>query len=89
MPFDVKTISANIFHKLYCKIGNRNTIWALGWHQKYQPSALGLWDGIFDATLGPIWYLYSTFPHHGLLKHFWQKFRESNVFTKEITKEVI
>ena len=24
------------------------------------PSALGLRDGIFDATLGPIWYYYST-----------------------------
>ena len=23
------------------------------------------------------------------LTHFWQKFRESNVFTKEITKELI
>ena len=35
-----------------------NTIWARGWHQKYHPAALGLRDGIFDATQGPIWYCY-------------------------------
>ena len=24
------------------------------------PSALGLWDGSFDATLGPIWYYHNA-----------------------------
>ena len=39
---------------------------------------------VVDFTKKLVWKLREFSP-----THFWQKFRESNVFTKEITKELI
>ena len=60
------------------------------------------YDVLEDTTLlelisQKIFAIYSTLPHHSVeitgilshLIHFWQKFRESNGFTKQVTKELI